>query len=76
MDYGASSDEGLGDISGVVADCLVKVGYGVDYNYAEEGLGDGKYEIHIGYNNEDYCDTIKAWNGVDEVVEIIENILK
>jgi len=77
MDYGASGDEGLGDISEVVADCLVKVGYPVDYNYADDSMyGDGKYEIHIGYNNEDYCDTIKAWNGVDEVVEIIENILK
>lgn len=48
MNCGASDDEGLYDISGVVANCLVKVGYSVDYNYASDGLGDGKYVIHIG----------------------------
>lgn len=76
MDYGASSDEGLSDISGVVADCLVEVGYPVDYNYAEDGLGDGKYDVHIGYNNKDYSTVLKSWNGADEVIEFIQEIFK
>ena len=76
-DYGASGDEGLGDISEVVADCLVKVGYPVDYNYAEDSIyGDGKYDVHIGYNNKDYSTVLKAWNGVDEVVDFIKDILE
>lgn len=76
MEYGTSGDEGLSDISGVVADCLVEVGYPVDYNYAEDGLGDGKYEIHIGCFDKDFKFEISAWNGVDEVVDIIESILE
>lgn len=77
MDYGASGDEGLGDVSKVVADCLVEVGYPVEYNYAEDSIyGDGKYDVHVGYNGKDYYTTIKAWNGIDEVVEFIEEILK
>ena len=77
MNYGASSDEGLGDISEVVADCLVGIGYPVNYNYAEDSIyGDGKYDVHIGYNGKDYQTELRAWNGVDEVVEFIEEILK
>lgn len=76
MEYGASSDEGLNDISGVVADCLVEVGYPVEYNYAEDGLGDGKYVISIGCLDKDFKFEISAWNGVDEVVDIIESILE
>ncbi len=76
MDCGASGDEGLYDISGVVADCLVEVGYPVDFNYAEDGLGDGKYVIHIGCLGTDNVYDLYAWDGVDDVVEIIEDILK
>lgn len=77
MDYGASSDEGLGTISNVVADCLVKVGYPVAYDYAEDSpSGDGKYIISIGCFDKDFKFEISAWNGVDEVVDIIESILK
>ena len=77
MEYGASGDEGLSDISGVVADCLVEVGYPVDYNYAEDSkYGDGKYVISIGCLDKDFKFEISAWNGVDEVVDIIESILE
>jgi len=76
MECGASDDEGLYDISGVVANCLVEAGYLVDYNYAEDGLGDGKYVIHIGYLGKDNVYDLYAWDGVDDVVEIIKNILK
>ena len=76
MDYGASDDEGLGTISNVVADCLVKVGYPVAYDYTKDGLGDGKYIIHIGCLDKDFKFEISAWNGVDEVVDIIETILE
>lgn len=77
MDYGASRDEGLGDISKIVADCITELGYPVDYNYAEDSIyGDGKYDVHIGFNNEDYCDTVKAWNGADEVIDFIQKIFE
>ena len=77
MDYGASGDEGLGTISNVVADCLIKVGYPVDYDYAEDSpCGDGKYIISIGCLDKDFKFEISAWNGVDEVIDIIESILK
>lgn len=77
MDYGASSDEGLGTISNVVADCIVKVGYPVAYDYAEDSpSGDGKYIISIGCFDKDFKFEISAWNGVDEVVDIIESILE
>jgi hypothetical protein len=77
MDYGASDDEGLGTISNVVADCLVKVGYPVAYDYAKDSkYGDGKYVINIGCLDKDFKFEISAWNGVDEVVDIIETILE
>ena len=77
MTYGATSDEGLGTISNVVADCIVKVGYPVAYDYAENSKrGDGKYIISIGCFDKDFKFEISAWNGVDEVVDIIEEILK
>ena len=77
MNYGATSDEGLGTISNVVADCIDKVGYPVAYDYAENSkCGDGKYIISIGCFDKDFKFEISAWNGVDEVVDIIEEILK
>lgn len=77
MNYEASSDEGLRDISEIVADCIIALGYPVDYNYAEDSIyGDGKYEVHIGYNNKDYSTVLKAWNGADEVIEFIQEIFK
>jgi hypothetical protein len=55
----------------------VKVGYGVAYDYAEDRpSGDGKYIISIGCFDKDFKFEISAWNGVDEVVDIIESILK
>lgn len=77
MNYGASSDEGLSDISGIVADCITELGYPVDYNYAEDSIyGDGKYDVHIGYNNKDYSTVLKSWNGADEVIEFIQEIFE
>lgn len=75
MDYGASDDEGLGDISEVVADCLKAIGINVEWYNADDGLGDGKYNIAFGINGETYTDSIKAWNGADEVADIIEQII-
>ena len=75
MEYGDTNTAGFGDISDVVADCLVKVGYPVEYNYSEE-ISDGKYEVHIGCLDRGFTYDLYAWHGVDEVVEIIEDILK
>lgn len=77
MDYGASSDEGLGDISSVVADCITSLGYPVDYNYAEDSIyGDGKYDVHIGFKEKDYSTVLSAWNGTDEVIGFIQDIFE
>ena len=55
----------------------MKVGYHVAYDYAENSKrGDGKYIISIGCFDKDFKFEISAWNGVDEVVDIIEEILK
>ena len=75
MNYGSSRDEGFSDISDVVADCLVKVGYLVEYNYSEE-ISDGKYEISVGCLDRGFRYDLYAWDGVDDVVEIIEDILE
>lgn len=77
MDYGESDNLGLSDISEPVADCLVELGYPVEYNYAEESIyGDGKYDVHIGCLDKDWYTELRAWNGIDEIVEFIEEILK
>ena len=77
MNYGESGNPGLNDISEPVADCITELGYPVDYNYAEDSIyGDGKYDVHIGYNGKDYCTTLKAWNGADEVIDFIKEIFE
>jgi hypothetical protein len=76
MDYGESGNPGLNDISEPVAECLTELGYPVEYNYAEEGLSDGKYVIHIGCLGKDNVYDLYAWHGENEVIDIIEEILK
>lgn len=77
MDYGESGNEGLGDMSNIVADCLEACGHKPEYHYAEESTyGDGKYDVTVGFSDWKYTSELSAWNGVEQVVNYINSVLK
>lgn len=77
MGCGASDDEGLTTLSTVVTDCMEELGYKVDYDYTEDSIyGEGKYDVCVCYNGKEFRDEIRAWNGADEIIDFIEEIIK
>ena len=82
MDYGSTEDAlygSAGDISEVYADILVRLGYQVIAHSAEDGYGDGKYEVSIvieGRQHPVVISYVKAWHTADEVARDIKDIIE
>ena len=62
-------------IAELIEDCLNELNVQVDYRYGEE-ISDGKYLIVVGYGETNFQHEMKAWWGVDEVVEYIQDFLE
>ena len=79
MDFGASCDEGLRDISKPFAEVLKSLGFKFEQSYAEDGSSDGKYNIFLevpGITEERIELEVKAWYDVEQVTNEICNLLE
>lgn len=78
MDYGASKDEGLNDISGPYEEILENLGFEVQGHSAEDAFGDGKYCVYLDVRalTKDRIEIpVKAWDGIEQVTKDICDLL-
>jgi len=78
MDYGATADEGLNDISEPYAEIINDLNINVGCHEAIDGISDGKYDISIELpeSNDKVELQVKAWYTADEVAEDIFDLLE
>ena len=79
MCYGASNDEGLNDISEPYAEILENLGFKNQGHYAEDGMGDGKYDVYLEIPSitKDRIEIpVKAWYDAERVITDICDLLE
>lgn len=78
MDFGATADEGLNDISEPYVEILGNLNINVGCHEAVDGISDGKYDIFIELPESDdkVALQVKAWYTAKEVAEDIFDLLE